>query len=145
MWLCVTVTSICYMCTCCPSQEMPTITTTTVPTTPHHTQGTINLWLIALCSGTCALYIVDAFVSSPLSVGIYTSVGNVTTSSTQMLVFMCTCCCMYCVSLVPGVHGQAETMPGFSRLCMCENFPEIWETVLFWYFSVYGIHITVLL
>ena len=48
------------------------------------------------------------------------------------------------VSLVPGVHEWAERTPGFSRLHMREIFPEIWETVLFWYSSAYGIRITVL-
>ena len=46
-------------------------------------------------------------------------------------------------SLVPGIHGRRKAS-GFSRLRMCEIFPEIWETALFWYSSVYGIHITVL-
>ena len=39
--------------------------------------------------------------------------------------------------------GQKKT-PGFSRLHMREIFPKIWETVLFWYSSTYGIRITVL-
>ena len=51
---------------------------------------------------------------------------------------------MYRISLVPGVHGLAERTPGFSRLRMCEHFPEISETVLFWYSFAYGIRITVL-
>ena len=42
-------------------------------------------------------------------------------------------------SLVPGVHRWAERTPGLSRLRMREIFTEIWETVLFWYSSVYGI------
>ena len=45
-------------------------------------------------------------------------------------------------SYIPGVHRRVERMPGFSRLRMREIFPEIWETVLFWYSSTYGIHIT---
>ena len=48
------------------------------------------------------------------------------------------------INLVPGVHGRAERRPGFSHLRMCEISPDIWETVLFWYFSAYGIRITVL-
>ena len=59
---------------------------------------------------------------------------------------MCTCVCV-CVTVyitIPNVHGQAERMPAFSRLRMRKIFPEILEIMLFWYSSVYGIHITVL-
>ena len=38
----------------------------------------------------------------------------------------------------------AERTPGFSHLHICEIFPEIWETILFWSSSAYGLRITVL-
>ena len=43
--------------------------------------------------------------------------------SCNVVVGMCVCVC----SLIPGVHGPAERMPGFSLLRIREIFPEIWK------------------
>ena len=53
------------------------------------------------------------------------------------------CACVCVCSLIPGVHGPAERMPGFSLLRIREIFPRNLETVIL-YSSAYGIRITVL-
>ena len=54
---------------------------------------------------------------------------------------------LYTCALVPvliPVSQMVERTSGFSCLRMCEIFPEIWETMLFWYSYALGLHISML-
>ena len=101
----------------------------------------ILLWILLAHGTTCSIAHVHVYHvckvarkqdgGSNQCVSIYTAIS--------LLGKKCSCLhvnvhrATYRVSLVPSIHGQVEGTPGFNRLCMCEIFPEIWETVLFWH------------